>query len=139
MQSSLSPTDVVDQALAIRATQAEQDRAFLALSPAQRAATMWRFLGAGAPDATAREPVKLTMNTLYRWAQRFPHEVPLIDGEFAFIAVATPEHAETPRALDAARRAHQAQAEPQPTGSVAARLRAEAERLRVIADTEATA
>jgi len=133
LQSSLSPTDVVDQALAVRATQAEQDRAFLALSPVQRAATMWRFLGAADAAATAGEPVRLTMNTLYRWAQRFPNEVPLIDGEFAFIAAAMPEYAETPGAIDRARQAHEA-ATTQPTGSVAARLRAEAERLRAIAD-----
>lgn len=132
MQSSLSPTDVVDRALALRASQIEQDRAFLALSPAQRAAAMWRFLGATGPHAITGEPVKLTMNTLYRWAQRFPDEVPLIDGEFAFIAAAMPEYAETRGALAAARRAREAQ----PAGSVAARLRAEAERLRVIADAK---
>jgi hypothetical protein len=136
LQSSLSPTDVVDQALAVRATQAEQDRVFLTLSPAQRVAAMWRFLGASDPDATAGEPVRLTMNTLYRWAQRLPSEVPLIDGEFAFIAAAMPEYADTPGAIDRARRDHEA-AKPQSVGSVAARLRAEAERLRAIADAEA--
>ena len=136
MQSSLSPADLVDQALAVRATQVEHDWAFLALSPAQRAAAMWRFLVASDADAMAGEPVKLTMNTLYRWAQRFPDEVPLIDGEFAFIAAAMPEHAEAPGAIDEVRRAHEA-ALAQPAGSVAARLRGEAERLRAIGDAEA--
>jgi hypothetical protein len=83
----LSPTQLVDDVLAVRATHAEQDRAFFKMSPAQSVAAMWRTLRRdGQPG--------VPMRTLYAWARRLPDEVPLIDGEFAFIAALTPEHAE---------------------------------------------
>ena len=145
MQSSLSPTDVVDQALAVRATHAENDRAFFALSPAQRAAAMWRALlgDEKGPKVTSSEPVIVTMGLLYRWAARFPHEVPLTNGEFAFIAALDASVEQT--ALQAARRAEDERIIVQdkidrvrhPKRTIAARLRAQAERLRAIADAEA--
>lgn len=87
MHQHPSPTQLVDDVLAVRATHAEQDRAFFAMSRAQRVAAMWRTLRRdGQPG--------VPMRTIYTWARRLPHEVPLIDGEFAFIAVFTPEYAE---------------------------------------------
>lgn len=37
---------------------------------------------------------QLTLQQLSEWSARRPHEVPRIDGEFAWIAVTTPECAE---------------------------------------------
>ena len=37
---------------------------------------------------------ELTMTQLFAWASRYPDQVPLIDGEFVFIAAFTPEVAE---------------------------------------------
>ena len=37
---------------------------------------------------------KLSTHQLCEWARRRPQEVPLLDGEFEFIAVTTPEVAE---------------------------------------------
>lgn len=34
---------------------------------------------------------ELTMTQLFAWASRHPEQVPLIDGEFEFIAAFTPE------------------------------------------------
>ena len=34
---------------------------------------------------------ELSLGQLCEWARRRPHEVPLIDGEYEFIAVSTPE------------------------------------------------
>jgi hypothetical protein len=84
---AVSATELVDVVLAARATQADEDRAFFKLTPAQRVAAMWRTLQ---HDGQPGVP----MCTLYAWARRLPDEVPLIDGEFAFIAALTPEHAE---------------------------------------------
>jgi hypothetical protein len=58
----------------------ERSKALWAMTPAQRQQAMW----AG----------ELTQDQLYEWASRKPKEVPLIDGEFAFIAALTPEVAE---------------------------------------------
>jgi hypothetical protein len=55
-------------------------QALWAMTPAQRQAAMW----AG----------ELTQDQLYEWASRAREEVPLIEGEFAFIAASTPEVAE---------------------------------------------
>ncbi|HEY5287953.1 MAG TPA: hypothetical protein VIJ50_12690 [Solirubrobacteraceae bacterium] len=40
---------------------------------------------------------ELTWNQLYEWASRAGYEVPLLNGEFEFIAVLTPEVADTPK------------------------------------------
>jgi len=37
---------------------------------------------------------ELNMLQLYEWASRAPHEVPLLNGEFEFIAITTPEVAD---------------------------------------------
>jgi len=50
------------------------------MTPAQRIDAMW----AG----------QLSWDQLFAWARKAPHEVPLVNGEFAFIALATPECAE---------------------------------------------
>jgi hypothetical protein len=51
--------------------------ALWALTPAQREAAMWR-----------RE---LSLLQLTEWSRRAPHEVPTINGEFAYIVIRTPE------------------------------------------------
>ena len=91
MQQSAA-TALVRAALHVRElspSQAERDRAFFAMTPVQRAAAMWRSL-----DTRVDTPPEVNMTTLYRWMQRCPDEVPLIDGEFAPIAVFTPECAD---------------------------------------------
>lgn len=72
-----------------RAGREAQLRALWAMSPEQRAAAMWRTLRRG-----PGEPVELSWRQLWAWAARRPHEVPLVNGEFAFIAMATPEIAD---------------------------------------------
>jgi len=80
-------TEVIDVVLAVRASQADEDRVFFTMTPAQRVAAMWRtMLRDGQPGVRLR--------TLYRWACRYPDEVPLIDGELPWIATRTPEFAE---------------------------------------------
>src|SRR4029077_6004718 len=69
-----------------RATHAEELRALWAMTPAERRASMYR-----------RE---LTQRQLYAWAGARPDEVPLLEGEFWFIAERTPEVAEAPAAAD---------------------------------------
>jgi hypothetical protein len=44
---------------------------------------------------TAMRAGRLTMYQCWRWAARRPHEVPRLNGEFEFIAVTTPEVAES--------------------------------------------
>jgi hypothetical protein len=65
---------------AYKASRAEGSRALWRMSPAQRVAAMRNS--------------ELSLNQLYEWAKRAPHEVPLINGEFAFIAATTPEVAD---------------------------------------------
>jgi len=50
------------------------------MTPAEREAAMWRG--------------DLSFDQCCAWAQHAPREVPRINGEFAFIAVTTPEIAE---------------------------------------------
>jgi hypothetical protein len=84
---AVSATEVVDVVLAAHAAQADEDRAFFAMTPAQRVAAMWRTMQRdGQPGVRLR--------TLYRWACRYPDQVPLIDGELPWIATHTPEYAE---------------------------------------------
>jgi hypothetical protein len=60
---------------------AEQEyQALWAMSRSERIEAMWRS--------------KLTMRQLSKWSSRAPHEVPLLGGEFAWIAMHTPEWAE---------------------------------------------
>jgi len=43
---------------------------------------------------TAMRRGELSLSQLCEWARRCPHEVPRLDGEYEFIAAATPEVAE---------------------------------------------
>lgn len=63
-----------------RANRAERSKALWGMSQRQRRTAMWRG--------------ELTWGQLCEWAKRTAQEVPLIDGEFAFIAAYTPEVAE---------------------------------------------
>lgn len=64
----------------VKAREHELSEALWAMTPAERQAAMWQG--------------ELTQSQLYEWAKRAREEVPLIDGEFAFIAMSTPEVAE---------------------------------------------
>jgi hypothetical protein len=55
-------------------------KALWAMSPQERVAAMRRG--------------ELNSLQLYEWARRAPREVPLLDGEFEFIAITTPEIAD---------------------------------------------
>ena len=39
---------------------------------------------------------RLSMRLCFHWASRAPREVPLLNGEFWFVAIQTPEAADTP-------------------------------------------
>jgi hypothetical protein len=69
-----------EQLAAQRERRKEASKALWSMSPEQRERAMWRG--------------ELTGTQLYEWAKRAPHEVPLINGEWAFIAAKTPEVAE---------------------------------------------
>ena len=71
---------LVADALAAIRTREEAMRHLWEMTPAEREAAMWRG--------------DLSFDQCCAWARRAPHEVPLINGEFAFIAVTTPEVAE---------------------------------------------
>lgn len=59
---------------------AEEIEALWAMTPAERVTAMWRS--------------ELTWRQLSKWTSRAPHEVPMLGGEFAWIAMRTPEWAE---------------------------------------------
>ena len=63
--------------LAFPASAQQRREVFWRLSPTERIALM----RAG----------ELTLKECCRWAARAPHEVPIVDGEFEFIAAFTPE------------------------------------------------
>jgi hypothetical protein len=65
---------------AYQASRHERMQALWRMKPKQRQTAMW----AG----------ELTWDQLYEWAARAPHEVPLVNGEFAFIALLMPEGAQ---------------------------------------------
>ena len=80
-----SPTDRADvQLFAVLRDQRERrargSRQLWAMTPAQRQAAMWRC--------------ELCFAQLQEWTARAPHEVPLLGGELAWIAMHTPEWAE---------------------------------------------
>ncbi len=58
----------------------------------ERLAPMWEMTVEQRIAAMRRG--ELTMTQLFAWASRCPDQVPLIDGEFEFIAAFTPEVAE---------------------------------------------
>ena len=77
-------TDEMMASLARRRTSRhELSRALWRMTPAGREAAMWRG--------------ELSSAQLCEWASRRPWEVPLINGEFAFVAIHTPEVAEAKR------------------------------------------
>jgi hypothetical protein len=80
---------MMEQLAAHRATRAERSRTLWAMSAAEREAAMWRG--------------ELTNAQLWEWARRRPDEVPLINGEWAFIAALTPEVAEPTEATTPAK------------------------------------
>lgn len=63
-------------------TREEQSRRLWEMSAAERVAAMYRG--------------ELSLFQCLQWASRRPREVPLINGEFAFIAIRTPEVADAP-------------------------------------------
>lgn len=76
---------ILDESIVARVDEAKErerelSEALWAMTPAERQAAMWQG--------------ELTQAQLYEWAKRAREEVPLIDGEFAFIAAQTPEVAE---------------------------------------------
>ena len=73
----MEPTTTARAAAAARA---EGRRKLWSMTPAQRVDAMWA--------------AALSWDQLFAWARSAPHEVPLINDEFAFIALATPECAE---------------------------------------------
>jgi hypothetical protein len=75
-----TPTITEIPGLAFPASGRERQEMFWRLSPAERVALM----RAG----------QLTLKECCRWAARAPHEVPIVDGEFEFIAAFTPESSE---------------------------------------------
>ena len=72
----------------VRAEVGREYRALWAMTRAERIAATWRG--------------ELTTRQLCQWSSRAQHEVPLLGGEFAWIAMRTPEWAE---ATDRAKRA----------------------------------
>jgi hypothetical protein len=63
-------------------TRAEQREAVWRMSPAERVAAMYRG--------------DLSVFQCLAWAARYPEQVPLLNGEWWFIAIRMPEIAETP-------------------------------------------
>jgi len=63
-----------------RSFASEEYQALWAMSRWERVAAMWR--------------ADLTLRQLSQWSSRAPHEVPKLGGEFAWIAIRTPEWAE---------------------------------------------
>ncbi len=76
---------MMERLAAHKAGRAEHSRALWRMSAKEREAAMWRG--------------ELTGAQLSEWARRAPHEVPLIDGEWAFIAALTPEIADAAQPL----------------------------------------
>ena len=60
--------------------------------PVQRDTTKASLLALGCEGRLAAyRRGEFDFETCCRWAARYPHEVPLLDGEFEFIARTTPE------------------------------------------------
>jgi hypothetical protein len=72
--------DMMESLARQRASRKERSQALWKMSADERVAAMHRG--------------ELTWGQLFEWARGAKHEVPLIDGEFAFIAAYTPEVAE---------------------------------------------
>jgi hypothetical protein len=63
-------------------------------SKLERSKALWKMTADERVSAMRRD--ELTWGQLCEWASRARHEVPLLNGEFEFIAVLTPEVADTP-------------------------------------------
>jgi hypothetical protein len=61
----------------------------LPASPQERRAMFWRL--SPAERVALMRAGQLTLKECCRWAARAPHEIPIVDGEFEFIAAFTPE------------------------------------------------
>jgi hypothetical protein len=72
---------MMERLAAQRASRRERSKALWEMSAEEREAAMWSG--------------ELTWGQLFEWSKRAPQEIPLIDGEWAFIALYTPEVAET--------------------------------------------
>jgi hypothetical protein len=70
----------------------EQRRAELARARAARLDALWQMSATERVRAMRRG--ELTLEQCAAWAARYPEQVPLIDGEFEYIAAFTPEVAE---------------------------------------------
>lgn len=73
----MNETDWYDQMLDGLQTREARLRALWQMTPAQRVAAMRRG--------------KLTLQECAAWAVRYPEQVPLVDGEFEYLAMFTPE------------------------------------------------
>jgi len=83
----LTPNVTEIPSLAFPASAHQRREVFWRLSPGERIALM----RAG----------ELTLKECCQWAARAPHEVPIVDGEFEFIAAFTPEAASSRSELSA--------------------------------------
>lgn len=72
--------EVIHELAKQRANRAESSKALWRMTPQQRVSAMRRG--------------ELTAAQLWEWAKRRPSEVPLLNGEFEFIALLTPEIAD---------------------------------------------
>jgi hypothetical protein len=61
----------------------------------ERSNALWK-MSAGERVAAMRRG-ELTWGQLYEWASRAGHEIPILNGEYEFIAALTPEAADTPK------------------------------------------
>jgi hypothetical protein len=74
--------DIITALAHYKAQLEPHSKALWAMSPQERVVAMRRG--------------ELNSLQLYEWASRAPHEVPLLNGEFEFIAITTPEVADRP-------------------------------------------
>jgi hypothetical protein len=77
--SRRAPQPDADEAVAERERLEEQLRRLWAMSPSERVAAMRRG--------------ELNMRQCCAWSSRHPEQIPLLDGEFEFLAAYTPEAA----------------------------------------------
>jgi hypothetical protein len=79
-----------------RPDRGEELHTLWAMTRAERITAMWRS--------------ELTLRQLCQWSSRAQHEVPLLGGEFAWIAMRTPEWAEAANQAGAGHSAHRQEA-----------------------------
>jgi hypothetical protein len=86
--------ETAQQRAAVETRQPIPGVASLAISP-ERIERMWKMT-AQERVAAARQG-KLTLGEMLRWAARAPHEPPLVDGDWFFIAALSADSDEAPR------------------------------------------